>query len=1477
MVHTAGPGPVEPAQQYEGMSLRDVYRSSCAALDVKPNSRLLWELSGEVSSFTDTTVLDVSRNFLGERGFQAFLEVVRLNSRLEKLVLAENGLANDAVVALCRVAAEHGGIRHLDLRGNHISLTGGQALLDLTRRCASLMQIDLQNTNIDDRLFHRISRGLERNAALAKKPPVQGETPFEKTKREHQERRRERMRNMIPEAKKDELLNTVAKVLSRRQIKAPKRARGGWVILSVYISATQADFMSELHRIHKVIIPMLNKKLRDRKVHLQPFALHQNECAGSQKQAAGAKRKKATLHQTVAALELVRHCGPVFTSLLGDRHGAVPVAIPQDPVYEQLRAECGADECPPQAVLEVLHGGLLNESSVPLYFLRCPTHRLRIPEGIIETMTDDYRYRHPDPEGHIMLVSASERDDTAKLDPSVQVKRWEQLQSLRRRVASSVPSPLLLPCYDAQFSKVSENGQVLLSKLDVFEQEYSQRLWEVVTYLYPNLPEPETPDDVCGMEWKELDLRNELRERFIYGCPYLFGRKNTLGKADLYVVSPASRNILLLHGPRGAGATALMATFAGRALKRGSFEVAYHFVGNGLLADESRDLRTVLLSLCKQLLPEKKLPPHIQNEVNLHSIKDFWKQTLAKTSAGLKEGSILLLIIDSLDMLEAPVEPPQELVQTDTGRCILGGGKPGDAFDWIPICLPKNVRLVGSVLTDSPAFETLCRRGQDSCEPLPLPVLGNVDVEGVIVQRLQWRGVTLRQEEIVEIVSKQHTRHPRYLQIICDRIVMRWDRGPPLDAHRMAFLRALPGTLSHIVDDTLDAADEACGAELVGKMLSAVALSPDGLLELQLREHLHPPVGREVADGGPTPLLSGSQWALVKYYTAPLMQPLLTTVMSDAAARQTDRPVPEHEPVNGLSCRMQISCRGTAETIMKRYLPTEADKRKAMAGLAGYFHALSERGSHPLTFLGVKDAPRMMVGAGMWSKLVTVVFSVRFLRLAFEHSLGYCLFREMLRAYTVMQGALKSGSDAGLLRYPESEVRGWQFKMREYVHFIHSNLHALAARPRLAIQQGLSAPTDSTIYMESRAYYTQHTNETYFLWVNKDRRKVHRDAVTAATFAPNGLRVVTGAADRSVAICNTVGDVVHHIGGGGGVVTAMLSRTSRYVLAAYEDRTLGVYDATTGMPVSKLVGHAGQIKCTDMSARGRFVLSGSEDRSLRLWESETGRAAAEISHTAWCSSSSPHSAVSCCAAHPSDEGICMSGVDRVVLIWRIAPDFSHTLIGQLTAHSQWPVTNCMWRAEGAHILTMARRSAAQGTVATRDTAIKLWSASSCECVSRFNETQEESLLCVCLSRCHGLVAASSDNGNVSVWSLRGASEVSSSCEGVECPIVQPMFTIAAHGRRCALLSFSHNSAHLASAGADGLLRVWQLPDGQLSAEYVVEAAPRSLDFTPCPLADGGELVVGDAAGHTYLLTCHNFATPAGGGALPAPAHSKDSV
>jgi hypothetical protein len=149
-------------------SLRDVYEDSCKERQVHANSSVLSLLPDRQGVALATDTLDVSRNYLGDKGIVPLLHVVERSPALRRLVAAENGLRNNAVKSICAVAAKHPNLREIDLSGNYISEGAAAAILRLLDDNRRLVAVNIEDTKIDVETRVRIKDLLERNQLLSR-------------------------------------------------------------------------------------------------------------------------------------------------------------------------------------------------------------------------------------------------------------------------------------------------------------------------------------------------------------------------------------------------------------------------------------------------------------------------------------------------------------------------------------------------------------------------------------------------------------------------------------------------------------------------------------------------------------------------------------------------------------------------------------------------------------------------------------------------------------------------------------------------------------------------------------------------------------------------------------------------------------------------------------------------------------------------------------------------------------------------------------------------------------------------------------------------------------------------------------------------------------------------------------------------------------------------------------------------------------
>ncbi|KAK3954424.1 WD40-repeat-containing domain protein [Pseudoneurospora amorphoporcata] len=167
----------------------------------------------------------------------------------------------------------------------------------------------------------------------------------------------------------------------------------------------------------------------------------------------------------------------------------------------------------------------------------------------------------------------------------------------------------------------------------------------------------------------------------------------------------------------------------------------------------------------------------------------------------------------------------------------------------------------------------------------------------------------------------------------------------------------------------------------------------------------------------------------------------------------------------------------------------------------------------------------------------------------------------------------------------------------------------------------------------------------------------HNGWVTSlATSLENPNMLLSGSRDKSLIIWNLTRDETSYgypkrrLHGHSHIVSdCVISSDGAYALSASWDKTLRLWELSTGTTTRRFVGHTNDVLSVSFSADNRQIVSGSRDRSIKLWNTlgDCKFTITEKGHTEW---------VSCVRFSPNPQNpvIVSSGWDKLVKVWELS-------------------------------------------------------------------------------------------------------------------------------------------------------------------------------------------------------------------------------
>ena len=295
----------------------------------------------------------------------------------------------------------------------------------------------------------------------------------------------------------------------------------------------------------------------------------------------------------------------------------------------------------------------------------------------------------------------------------------------------------------------------------------------------------------------------------------------------------------------------------------------------------------------------------------------------------------------------------------------------------------------------------------------------------------------------------------------------------------------------------------------------------------------------------------------------------------------------------------------------------------------------------------------------------------------------------------------------------------------------------------------------------------------------------HRDGITAIKITPDGQRVISGSYDKSLKVWDlSTGQELFTFEGHSGSIEALAvtSDCKRLVSGSSlvfgsADNTLKVWDLTNGRQKFNLQGHSRSILEVFITPDDRRVISASID-NIKVWDLTTGQELFTIKchnkeRETFISGTKP-------VAFSSNGERALSPSDNnTIKVWNLTTgEISLTLPG----HNK-PISAVVFTSNGERAIS-----------ASKDKTIKVWSLTTGQELFTFDSSYWHATT-ITVTPDDKLV----DNRTLKVWDLTSGKK---------------LFTLPGHTREINTVAVTPDGQRLISGSSDRTLKVWDLTSGK---------------------------------------------------------------
>ncbi|KAF9524137.1 hypothetical protein CPB83DRAFT_948682 [Crepidotus variabilis] len=286
----------------------------------------------------------------------------------------------------------------------------------------------------------------------------------------------------------------------------------------------------------------------------------------------------------------------------------------------------------------------------------------------------------------------------------------------------------------------------------------------------------------------------------------------------------------------------------------------------------------------------------------------------------------------------------------------------------------------------------------------------------------------------------------------------------------------------------------------------------------------------------------------------------------------------------------------------------------------------------------------------------------------------------------------------------------------------------------------------------------------------------HSDAVMSVAFSSDDKRILSGSNDKSVRVWDaSTGEELKVLDGHSHAVTSVaFSSDGKCIISGSYDQSVQMWDASTGKKLKVLNGHSDWVMSVAFSSDGKCIISGSSDNSVRMWDASTGEVLKVLSgHSGWVMS----------VAFSSDDKLIISGSnDRSVRMWDAS---TGKVLKVLYGHSS-SIGSIAFSNDGKHIIS-----------GSNDGSVRVWDVSTGKELRVLNG-HSSAVNTVAFSNHGKHIISGSYDESVRVW---------------DASIGKELNMLDGHTSEVMSVAFSGDGKHIISGSYDQSVRIWDASTG----------------------------------------------------------------